>query len=131
MLEIKYMYILIQHKHSKNISLQWDARNQIHVQTDPAQAWKNVSIQLDAKIKSTVHILADPAQAQQEHQSPIRCKNQIHVHTDPAQAQQERQSPMECEEIKSTYMLVQHKHSKNISLQSDAKYQIHVLADPQ
>jgi hypothetical protein len=118
--EIKSTYFLMQHKHGKSVSLQWLARNQIHV-------------------------LPDAAQARQEHQSPMACKksnprnelmqhkhgknvslrwlarNQIHVQSlmhststertsvsdglqeikstyvpDAAQARQERQSPMAC-----------------------------------
>jgi hypothetical protein len=38
--EIKSTYWLMQHKHGKNVSLQWLARNQIHVLADAAQAWQ-------------------------------------------------------------------------------------------
>src|SRR5260221_121759 len=103
--EIKSTDCLIQHKHGKSVSLQYVAGNQIHA-------------------------LADPAQARKERQSPMRCKK-----SDPRTISSRTSTAIisvynALQEIKSTHTLIQHKHSKSVSLQCVAGNQIHALADP-
>src|SRR5258707_1052500 len=105
MQEIKSTYSLIQHKHGKNVSLQCVAGNQIHA-------------------------LAEPAQARQECQSPMRCRKS-NPRTNLTSTNTARMSVSNAlQEIKSTHSLNQHKHDKNVILQSVARNQIHALSQP-
>src|SRR5258705_3295108 len=93
--EIKSTHILIQHKHGKNVTLQWDARNQIHALAEPAQARQECQSPIVLQeIKSTYDL------NQTKHSKNVSLqwnpRNQTHVRTEPAQAQQESQSPMSC-----------------------------------
>src|SRR5260221_350712 len=103
--EIKSTHSLIQHKHGKNVSLQCVAGNQIHAQTDPAQA-------------------------RQECQSPIRSKKSNTRTSSSNTSTATMPVSNAIQEIKSTYILIQHKHGKNVSLQCDARNQIHAHPDP-
>jgi hypothetical protein len=93
--EIKSTYSLIQHKHGKNVSLRWLARNKIHVRADAAQARQELQSPMACKKSNLTYQLI-----QHKHGKNISlrwlARNQIHVHPDAAQAWQEPQSPMAC-----------------------------------
>src|SRR5258706_30638 len=93
--EIKSTYNLNQHKHGRNVSLQWVARNQIHALPEPAQAQQECQSPMGCKKPNPRTSLSSTRTARM---SVSKCvaRNRIPVLPGKIQAQQECQSPMGC-----------------------------------